>query len=115
GRPEYLFSSAQLNTFGICMFLSMALRQKWLDFDTILIDDPIQNLDDINVLSFIDFLRGLLDSKNSKKQIILSTHDERFYDLMLKKFKDYKIKTFRFESYGKLVPDVITEGQSIEV
>ncbi len=106
-RPEFLFSSAQLNTFGICMFLSMALRQNWLDLDTILIDDPIQNLDDINILSFIDFLRSLLDSETAKKQIVMSTHDERFYDLMLRKFQDYNVKPFRFESYGKLTPDVL--------
>jgi len=106
-RPEFLFSSAQLNTFGICMFLSMALRQNWLDLDTILIDDPIQNLDDINILSFIDFLRSLLDSEAAKKQIVISTHDERFYDLMLRKFQDYNVKSFRFESYGKLTPDVL--------
>jgi DNA repair exonuclease SbcCD ATPase subunit len=109
-RPEFLFSSAQLNTFGICMFLSMALRQNWLDLDTILIDDPIQNLDDINILSFIDFLRSLLDSKTAKKQIVLSTHDERFYDLMVKKFQDYNVKSFRFESYGKLTPDLLTRN-----
>ena len=107
-RPEFLFSSAQLNTFGICMFLSMALRQNWLDFDTILIDDPIQSLDDINILSFIDFLRSLLDSETAKKQIVISTHDERFYDLMLKKFQDYNLNSFKFESYGKLIPDVST-------
>jgi len=106
-RPEFLFSSAQLNTFGICMFLSMALRQNWLDLDTILIDDPIQNLDDINILSFIDFLRSLLDSEAAKKQILISTHDERFYDLMIRKFQDYNVKSFRFESYGKLTPDVL--------
>lgn len=110
-RPEFLFSSAQLNTFGICMFLSMALRQNWLDLDTILIDDPIQNLDDINILSFVDFLRSLLDSKSLKKQIVLSTHDERFYDLMIKKFQDYNVKSFRFESYGKLTSDVLPKGQ----
>ena len=109
-RPEFLFSSAQLNTFGICMFLSMALRQNWLDLDTILIDDPIQNLDDINILSFIDFLRSLLDSKTAKKQIILSTHDERFYNLMIRKFQDYEVKLFKFESYGKLTPDIVANS-----
>lgn len=109
-RPEFLFSSAQLNTFGICMFLSMALRQNWLDLDSILIDDPIQNLDDINVLSFIDFIRGLLDSQTRAKQIILSTHDERFYDLMIRKFQGYKVKAFKFESYGKIVQDPMTRS-----
>ena len=101
-RPEFLFSSAQLNTFGVSMFLSMALRQNWLNLDTILLDDPIQNLDDINVLSFIDFIRTMMDKDKEKKQIIISTHNERFYKLMKDKFTDYKLKSFRFESYGSV-------------
>lgn len=101
GTPEYMFSSAQLNTFGVSMFLSMALRQNWLDFDSVLLDDPIQNLDDINVLSFIDLMRSLLDRKDNK-QVIISTHDERFYNLLIKKFKNYKLKAFRFTSYGEV-------------
>lgn len=108
GRPEFLFSSAQLNTFGVSMFLSMALRQNWLDLDTVLLDDPIQNLDDINVLSLIDLLRSLLDIKTGK-QIIMSTHDERFYNLIRRKFSDYKIKSYKFESYGQVYIDPITE------
>lgn len=99
GRPEFLFSSAQLNTFGVSMFLSMALRQNWLDLDTVLLDDPIQNLDDINVLSLIDLLRSLLDQKNGK-QIIMSTHDERFYNLIRRKFSDYSIRSYKFQTYG---------------
>jgi len=85
------------------MFLSMTLRQNWLNLDTVLLDDPIQNLDDINVLSFIDLIRGLLDLKS--KQVILSTHDERFYNLVKRKFSNYKLKSFRFESYGRVMPD----------
>lgn len=105
-RPEFLFSSAQLNTFGVSMFLSMALRQNWLKLDTVLLDDPIQNLDDINVLSLIDLIRGLLDL-NKGKQVIISTHDERFYHLVKRKFADYKLKAYRFESYGQVAPDLI--------
>lgn len=104
GRPEFLFSSAQLNTFGVSMFLSMALRQNWLNLDTVLLDDPIQNLDDINVLSLIDLIRGLLDLKTGK-QVMLSTHDERFYNLVKKKFADYNLKAYKFESYGMVASD----------
>ena len=105
-RPEFLFSSAQLNTFGVSMFLSMALRQNWLNLDTVLLDDPIQNLDDINILSLIDLIRGLLDLK-SGKQVVMSTHDERFYNLIKRKFTGYKLKAYKFESYGRVTPDLI--------
>lgn len=106
-RPEFLFSSGQLNTLGVSMFLSMALRQNWLDLDTILMDDPIQNLDDINILSFIDLIRGLLDG-SQKKQLVFSTHDVRFYNLVKRKFANYKVKAFKFESYGSFSPDILS-------
>lgn len=108
-KPEYLFSSGQLNTFGISMFLSMALRQNWLNLDVLWLDDPIQNLDDINILSFIDFIRGLIDSSGRKKQVFLSTHDERFYDLIMNKFQGYNVKSHKFFSYGKYNEEVLSE------
>lgn len=95
-----------LNTLGVSIFLAMALRQSWLGLDTVLIDDPIQNLDDINVLSFIDLIRGLLDAE-AGKQVIMSTHDARFYDLIKHKFADYRIKAYRFNSYGSVMPDPV--------
>lgn len=100
GKPEYLFSSAQLNTLGVCLFLSMSLRQNWLNFDTILLDDPVQNLDDINVLALIDLLRSIVEI--NKKQIFISTHDERLYSLLQKKLNGNKCKFINFTSYGQV-------------
>lgn len=53
------------------------------DLGCIFIDDPIQALDDINVLSMIDMLRNIAFSLN--KQIILTTHDRNFFELLKKK------------------------------
>jgi len=53
-----------------------------LKFDTILIDDPIQSLDDLNILSFINLLRYQF----SDKQIIISTHDDDFSRFIRYKF-----------------------------
>jgi len=49
----------------------------------IFIDDPIQALDDINILSMIDLLRNIAYSLD--KQIILTTHDRNFFELLKKK------------------------------
>jgi len=100
GKPEYLFSSAQLNTLGVCIFLSMALRQNWLKLDTLLLDDPVQNLDDINILSLIDLIRVVVEENG--KQIFISTHDERLYNLLNKKLSGFKCKFINFSSYGKM-------------
>lgn len=84
--PNLYFSTAQINILSFCIFLAKALYAKTdknEDLGCIFIDDPIQALDDINVLSMIDLLRNVAYSLN--KQIILTTHDRNFFELLKKK------------------------------
>ena len=50
-----------------------------------LIDDPIQCMDDINMISFVELLRR----EFSGSQIIMSTHEEDFSNFVRYKFKKY--------------------------
>ena len=87
--PNLYFSTAQLNILSFCIFLAKALFAKddqGRDMDCIFIDDPIQALDDINILSIIDLLRNVAFSMN--KQIVLTTHDRNFFELLQKKAPD---------------------------
>ncbi|MDY1000639.1 AAA family ATPase [Pantoea agglomerans] len=84
--PLLYFSAAQLNILSLSIFLARALSAKspsGMPLDLILIDDPIHSMDSINILSTIDLLRGI--ALNHNKQIIISTHDENFYELLKKK------------------------------
>ena len=67
-------------------------------------DDPIQYLDSINVLSFIDLMRIIITDKKIDRQLVISTHDENFFRLLKRKFDPdfYAAKFIEFESYGKL-------------
>jgi exonuclease SbcC len=98
--PNLYFSTAQINILSLSIFLAVALNSK--KYDCIFIDDPIQSMDSINVLSTIDLLRSIV--VNSKKQIILSTHDENFHNLLKMKIpcKLFKSKFLELESFGKL-------------
>lgn len=103
--PNLYFSSAQLNILSLSVFLARALHAKSHDgvpVDCILIDDPIQSLDSINILATIDLLRSIALSFN--KQIILSTHDENFHELLKKKIPTakYGSKFISFESFGRV-------------
>lgn len=84
--PNLYFSTAQINILSFCIFLAKALYAKTdknEDLGCIFIDDPIQALDDINILSMIDLLRNVAYSLD--KQIILTTHDRNFFELLKKK------------------------------
>lgn len=64
-------SSGQIS--AVVISLSLALNKVYSKtFSTILIDDPVQTMDDINMSSFVELLRN----EFSDRQIILSTHEE---------------------------------------
>lgn len=96
--PSYIFSSAQNNVLALSIFLSFAIKQKWSKLDTIFLDDPIQNMDDINIHSFVDLIRTI--QKNTNKQFFISTHDDRIYNFMLNKFGEDDVHSFEYEDYG---------------
>lgn len=105
--PSLYFSSAQLNILSLSIFLARALHveYKGKPVNAILIDDPIQSMDSINVLATIDLLRNI--SKKFDKQIILSTHDENFHELLKLKLSESELgaKFISFSSYGKVIQD----------
>lgn len=103
--PNLYFSQAQLNILSLCIFLAKALNvvdEKDNSIDCIFIDDPIQSMDSINILSTIDLLRSIV--VNQGKQIILSTHDENFHNLLKKKIPSnlFKAKFLELETFGKV-------------
>lgn len=83
-RPEWYFSSAQLTTVAFSSFFGRALQAENLTLGTIFIDDPIEHYDDLNILSFADLLRSVLEFCDN--QIIISTHDEKIFQILERKF-----------------------------
>lgn len=75
-QPDILnkFSSGQLSAFVLTFLLLM--NKLYVDenkeYQFLLIDDPVQTMDEINLSSFVDVLRR----EFVDKQIILSTHEE---------------------------------------
>ena len=104
--PSLYFSTAQINILSLSIFLARALKtknpQSGKFVDCIFIDDPIQSMDSINILSFIDLFRSMILFLG--KQLIVSTHEENFHLLLQKKIpKDFfKSKFIEFETFGKL-------------
>lgn len=101
--PNLYFSTAQMNILSLSIFLAKALHakdDKGNEVNCIFIDDPIQSMDSINVLSTIDLLRSIVFKFG--KQVILSTHDENFHKLLQKKIPSalFKAKYIELETFG---------------
>ena len=81
--PERVLSSSQMNALAVAIFLSLNLGVPSVPIATAMLDDPLQSLDDVNLLGLIDLLRRLTD----RRQLIISTHDERFGRILERKLR----------------------------
>ena len=100
--PNLYFSTAQINILSFCIFMAKALfakTDKKEDLGCIFIDDPVQALDDINILSMIDLLRNVAFSLD--KQIVITTHDKDFFELMKMKVPERLFNSRFIEFKGR--------------
>ena len=88
GEPRMFLSNAQLNLLALAIFLSMGARQRWSRLETLLLDDPVQHLDDLDAVAFIDTLRAVsLGRFGRRRQIVISTCDHNLFQLIVQKFQ----------------------------
>lgn len=86
--PLLVFSSSQANVVALSAFLAFgwAAGQDAMPF--LLLDDPLQSLDDVNALGFSDLCRHM----RTRRQLIVSTHDMRLAKLLQRKLAPRRIE-----------------------
>jgi exonuclease SbcC len=79
GNPRAMLSAGNLNTAALTLFLALHLSVKpalpWL-----LIDDPVQSMDEVHIAQFAALLRTL--SKQHNRQIIVAVHEKPLFDYL---------------------------------
>jgi len=85
-KPTDYFSDSQKQILMLSLFLSGRLTQMWSGFAPILLDDPVTHFDDLNAFGFVELIRGLVSTSPGKRQFIISTCEERLFELMKSKF-----------------------------
>lgn len=89
--PVYYLSEAQINILSICIFLADHARTLDDGINTIIIDDPVQSMDDLNSYALIDLCK--LFARRFKKQIIITTHNRSFFNLFKDKLPESRYST----------------------
>jgi hypothetical protein len=79
--PLLVFSSSQSNIVALTFFLAMSWTAGSHALPFLLLDDPLQAMDDINALGFSDLCRHI----RVARQLIISTHDKRLGGLLERK------------------------------
>ncbi|HEV7774968.1 MAG TPA: AAA family ATPase [Conexibacter sp.] len=79
GTPATMLSAGNLNTAALTLFLALNLsverRLPW-----ILLDDPVQSMDEVHVSQFAALLRTL--SKQHGRRIVIAVHERALFDYL---------------------------------
>lgn len=97
----YNMSSGQLAAVSLSFLLCMNQVYAERVLPIILIDDPIQTIDDVNMVGLVDILRYEFDDR----QIFISTHEQKFewylkykYEKTGKKIKSFNMKNLLLQN-----------------
>ena len=105
-QPEEILSSSQLNALAVSVFLALNLGLPSVPLPIAMLDDPLQSLDDVNLLGLVDLLRRIKGSR----QLLLSTHDPRFGALLARKLRpvavDGATRVIEIEGWGRRGPTI---------
>lgn len=85
----FSMSSGQLS--ALVLSFTLALNQRYAKHNLLLIDDPVQTLDEINVAGFVELLR----TEFSDRQVIISTHEDNMSAYFRYKYKKFGLPVAR--------------------
>ncbi len=74
-----MLSAGNLNTAALTLFLSLHLSVKPL-LPWLVIDDPVQSMDEIHIAQFAALLRTL--SKQRGRQVIIAVHERPLFEYL---------------------------------
>jgi DNA repair protein SbcC/Rad50 len=79
GAPAAMLSAGNLNTAALTLFLALHLsaapRLPWL-----LLDDPVQSMDEVHVSQFAALLRTL--TKQYRRQLVIAVHERPLFEYL---------------------------------
>lgn len=81
-NPQFLFSSGQRRATGLAFLLSIHLSLAWSRWRTILLDDPVQHVDDFRTVNLAEVLAQLVASG---RQVIVAVEDAALADLLCRR------------------------------
>lgn len=79
GSPVEMLSAGNLNTAALTLFLALNLSVSWR-LPWIVLDDPVQSMDEVHVAQFAALLRTL--TKEHERQVILAVHERALFDYL---------------------------------
>ncbi|HEX4409966.1 MAG TPA: AAA family ATPase [Xanthobacteraceae bacterium] len=81
---QFLFSSGQRRATGLAFLLAIHLSRRWCNWNSLLLDDPVQHIDDYRALNLVETLAAI---RRSGRQIIIAVEDAALADLLCRRLR----------------------------
>ena len=83
-NPRFVFSSGQRRALGLAFLFSVHLSRPWCHLETLILDDPVQHIDDYRALHMVETLSSM---RMMGRQIICTTEDPALADLLCRRLR----------------------------
>jgi recombinational DNA repair ATPase RecF len=108
-NPQFLFSSGQRRAAGLAFLLAIHLSRPWCKWKSLLLDDPVQHVDDYRALNLVEVLSAI---RRSGRQIIVAVEDQSLADLLCRRLRSTTSELGRRYDLGGTkdgVPAIVSE------
>src|SRR5258707_963471 len=83
-NPQFLFSSGQRRAAGLAFLLAIHLSRPWCLWRAILLDDPVQHIDDYRALNLVEVLSAI---RRGGRQVLVAVEDPALADLLCRRLR----------------------------
>jgi DNA repair exonuclease SbcCD ATPase subunit len=83
-NPRFFFSSGQRRAVGLAFLLAVHLGCTWSRLNTLVLDDPVQHIDDFRALQLTEVLSAI---RRSGRQMIVTVEDEALARLLRRRLR----------------------------
>lgn len=83
-NPNYIFSSGQRRIAGLAFLLAVHLSRWWCKLDTLVLDDPVQHIDDFRALHLAETLGAI---RRTGRQVVCTVEDRDLADVLCRRLR----------------------------
>ena len=101
-NPQFVLSSGQRRAAGLAFLLSVHLARSWARWRTLVLDDPVQHIDDFRALHFVEILAAF---RLTGQQIVCAVEDQALANLLCRRLLSTREQVGRYYEIDLTGPD----------
>ena len=83
-NPRFIFSNGQRRAAGLAFLLAVHLSRSWCNLNSLILDDPVQHIDDFRALHLVEVLSAI---RQTGRQIICTIEDPDLAKLLCRRLR----------------------------